>query len=210
MSIRINLLEDVGQESSSPSRHIELLLAGGAIAASAILAWFLYTGQSGKVSGTALELAKLETELESIRKQNAEVVQLQEDKAELERKIQVVQRLTSPQRRMASVRILDDLSLNTPEFLWLTEFAEKSGAVKINGKAIDNQTVAAFANNLAYSPYFDNIEIRETVQEDSASQQAGAPVSLTRFLIETNVNYFRDSRSQEKSGDGGRATAEAE
>lgn len=202
MSIRINLLEDLGQETSSP-RHVELALAGGAIATSAILAWYLYAGQASVASGTALQLASLETELEAMRKQNAEVVQLQKDKAELERKIQVVQRLTSPQRRVASVRILDELSLNTPEFLWLTEFAEKAGSVRINGKAVDNQTVASFAHNLAQSPYFENIEIRETVQEDAASQQAGAPVALTRFLIESHVNYFRGSRVppvQEKSG----------
>lgn len=202
MSIRVNLLEDLGQETSSP-RHVELALAGGAIATSAILAWYLYAGQSSVASGTALQLASLETELEAMRKQNAEVVQLQKDKAELERKIQVVQRLTSPQRRVASVRILDDLSLNTPEFLWLTEFAEKAGSVRINGKAVDNQTVASFAHNLAQSPYFENIEIRETVQEDATSQQAGAPVALTRFLIESHVNYFHGSRVptvQEKSG----------
>ena len=207
MSIRINLLEDVGQETSSP-HHVELVLAGGTIAASAILVWYLYIGQSNLVSGTVLELANLETELEAMRKQNAEVIQLEKDKVELEKKIEVVQRLTSPQRRAASVRILDDLSLNTPEFLWLTEFAEKAGSVRMNGKAIDNQTVASFAHNLAKSPYFENIEIRETVQEESDSQRAGAPVALTRFLIESGVNYFRDSvkdssKIQKKSGESG-------
>jgi len=188
VSIRINLLEDIGQETASP-RRTELILAGSAIAVTAGVIWYLYSAQTTQAGVLTTDLARLKSELETMRKQNEEIVKMVEDKANLENKIQVVQQLTSPQRRAASVQILDDLSFNTPEFLWLTEFSEKSGAATINGKAIDNQTVASFAHNLAKSPYFEKIEIRETVQEDANRKQTGAPASLTRFLIESGVNY---------------------
>lgn len=199
MSIRINLLEDIGQETA-PSRQPELFLAGIAIAATASAIWYFYVAQTTQAGVLTTDLARLESELETVRKQNEAIVKMIEDKANLEDKIQVVQQLTSPQRRAASVRILDDLSLNTPEFLWLTEFSEKSGAATINGRAIDNQTVASFANNLAKSPSFEKIEIRETVQEEANRDQTGAPPSLTRFLIESGVNYDGGALESRDSG----------
>ena len=199
MSIRINLLENVGQETTFP-RRTELILAGSAIAASLGVIWYLYSTQATQAGALTTDLVRLESELETVRKQNEEVVKLIKDKADLEKKIQVVQRLTSPQRRAASVRILDDLGISTPEFLWLTEFSEKSGMAKINGKAIDNQTVASFAHNLAESPYFEKIEIRETAREEANRERAGAPSSLTRFFIESGVNYDRASLELVKSG----------
>lgn len=203
MSIRINLLEDVGQEAASP-RRTELILAGSAIAATVGVIWYLYSAQTLQAGALTNDLAHLKTELETTRKQNEAIVKLVKDKADLEKKIQVVQRLTSPQRRAASVRILDDLSINTPEFLWLTEFSEKAGSAKINGRAIDNQTVASFAHNLAKSPYFEKIEIRETVQEEENRKQTGAPSSLTRFLIESGVNYYRSALEPVNSSNTGR------
>ena len=199
MSIRVNLLEDVGQETAAP-RRTELFLAGSAIAATAGVIWYLYSAQTMQAGVLTTDLARLKSELETTRKQNEAIVKLVKDKADLEKKIQVVQRLTSPQRRAASVRILDDLSINTPEFLWLTEFSEKSGSATINGRAIDNQTVASFAHNLAKSPYFEKIEIRETVQEEAKGGQTGAPSSLTRFLIESGVNYYRGALESVDSG----------
>lgn len=199
MSIRINLLEDVGQETASP-RRTELVLAGSAIAVTVGLIWYLYSAQTTQAGALTTDLARLKSELEIMRKQNEAIVKLIKDKADLEKKIQVVQRLTSPQRRAASVRILDDLSLSTPAFLWLTEFSEKSGSATINGKAIDNQTVASFAHNLAQSPYFEKIEIRETVQEEANRKQTGAPSSLTRFLIESGVNYYLGPLESLESG----------
>ena len=203
MSIRVNLLEDVGQEAVA-QRRPELLLVGSAIAATAGVIWFLYSAQTMQANALTTDLARMKSELEIMRKQNEEVMKLVEDKADLEKKMQVVQQLTSPQRRAASVRILDDLSINTPEFLWLTEFSEKSGSAKINGKAIDNQTVASFAHNLAQSLYFEKIDIRETVREEANRKQTGAPSSLTRFLIESGVNYYRDSLESDNVGNKGR------
>jgi hypothetical protein len=97
--------------------------------------------------------------------------------------------------------VLDDLSSSTPEFLWLTEYTENRGVAQIRGKAIDNQTIASFARNLSSSPYFRNVEIRETQQEaqtiaprtqpgkNAAKETTASSVMMTKFLIEAAVNY---------------------
>jgi hypothetical protein len=105
--------------------------------------------------------------------------------------------------------------------LWLMEFSEVKGAVKINGKAVDNQTVATFARKLSGSRYFKKVEIRETVQEkpveNTRSQAVGGKgassdtlsIPVTRFLVEAALDYLPEVEP-EKIGKGENTPKEAE
>jgi hypothetical protein len=138
----------------------------------------------------------------TIRKQNQDLEKIERQKKETEGKLRVVHLLTSPARRAAPVHIFDDLSDSAPQMLWLTEFTEVKGAAKINGRSVDNQTIAAFARKLSNSRYFKKVEIRETVQEkpvanprNQAAGGKGAPVAappipVTRFLVEAAIDYL--------------------
>ena len=190
MSIRINLLADVGQEVASPHRT-ESVLASALIVASLGTLGSVYSAQSSQVQAMANQRTRLESELSALRQHAAVLLTHQKEQARIEKKIKLIQGLTSSQSQARTVRILDDLSVHTPKFVWLTEFTESAGSAKIEGRAIDNQTVASFAHNLAQSPYFENIEIRETIREQTQATSTGAP-SLTRFLIESGVNEDRD------------------
>ena len=164
------------------------------------LAW-THLGTQSELQTATANVEKLEVDVEMIRRQNQEVERLEQQKIDVEKKLTVVRLLTSAERRSASVHILDDLSSSTPEYLWLTDFTEVKGAAKINGRAVDNQTIASFARDLSRSKYFQKVEIRETAQEDptaqrsprgSLNQQGGAnpPIPVKRFLIEAAVNYI--------------------
>jgi len=195
--IRINLLPTRAAEQASSQRK-EMLLAGGIIATALVAIFAVHSLQATKLSIVTGNKDRLEKELAKIRKENADLEKLENQKKDLEDKIRVVNLLTSPQRRTASVHVLDDLSSSTPEFLWLTEYAENNSATQIRGKAIDNQTIASFASNLSSSPYFRNVEIRETQQEAQTTTRRGrnAPkenntssVMMTKFLIEARIQY---------------------
>ena len=199
--IRINLLADRELEESS-SRRRELVLSGGILLLTLGAIAVVYSSQTARLHSLNTQVELLKNATEEVRQHNEEIVKLEQKKKELEDKIRVVRLLTSPQRRAAAVHILDDLSTNTPEFLWLTDFTENTGSAKINGQAIDNQTIASFAHNLSGSRYFKNIEIRETIQEDliratpgrtNPRQIAAATppsVAATRFLIEARIDYL--------------------
>src|SRR2546426_1778816 len=162
--IHINLLPTNEVEEAS-SRRKELLLAGGlfTLTLAAVLAVYFFQGTH--LYAVRNELSRRENQIVVIRKQNQDLEKMEQQKKETEGKIRVVHLLTSPARRSASVHILDDLSDSAPQMLWLTEFSEVKGVAKINGKSVDNQTIAAFARQLANSHYFKKVEIRETVQE---------------------------------------------
>jgi type IV pilus assembly protein PilN len=199
--IRINLLpaRTIDQVSS---RRKELGLVGSIFVLTFLSILVVQVLQSSQLTEASEKSDRLERELAKIRKENKELEKLEQQKKELEEKIRVVNALTSPQRRTASIHVLDDLSSSTPQFLWLTEYTETRGAAQIRGKAIDNQTIASFANNLASSSYFRNVEIRETQQEAQVVASRGRPgrsaakdeetsssVMMTKFLLEVAINY---------------------
>jgi len=199
--IRINLIGNrEGEESSS--RKIEGILAGGVIIL--VLAGIVmsYLAQQLVASNLDATAERLEADLVKIRQEDQEFKKMQDQKKEIEDKLYLVSILTSKERRAAPVHILDDLSASAPEYLWLTDFTERGGATQINGRAVDNQTIASFANDLAKSHYFQKVEIRETSQEDvgttrqpspgSGGRQAlpQAPIPVKKFLIESTINYL--------------------
>jgi type IV pilus assembly protein PilN len=199
--IHINLLPTNEIEEAS-FRRKELLLAGGLFAITLAAVLSVYFFQGTRLNAVNHELSRLENEMVAIRKQNQDLEKIERQKKETEGKIRVVHLLTSPARRAAPVHIFDDLSDSAPQMLWLTEFTEVKGAAKINGRSVDNQTIAAFARKLSNSRYFKKVEIRETVQEKSVAnprnQAAGGkgapvaapPIPVTRFLVEAAIDYL--------------------
>lgn len=218
--IRINLIGSrEGEEFSS--RRTEGIVAGGVLGLVLAGIVMTYLSQQSILSSLETTTATLEAELVNIRQQNQELKKMEQQKKETEDKLYIVGTLTSKERRAAPVHILDDLSSSAPEYLWLTDFAERGGTVRINGKAVDNQTIASFANDLAKSRYFQKVEIRETAQEDVATASRQPPPSrgkqavpqsqlpVKRFLIESRINYLpgtmQRAANSEDSGEKGSA-----
>lgn len=199
--IHINLLPlRVTQQASS--RRKELGIAGGMLATTLVAILATHIFQSSQLNDITETASQLEGQVAALNEKNKDLEKMKRQKKDLEERLRVVSLLTSPQRRLASVRILDDLSSSTPEFLWLTEYLENKSNVQIRGKATDNQTIASFARNLSSSQVFRSVEIRETQQEAqvvagrtkqgkaAAKSPAAAPsVMMTKFLIEAAVSY---------------------
>ncbi len=201
--IHINLLPVQEVEAAFVWRK-EFAIAGIILCLALAAIARLHVVQSQQLGTALAQVVNLEAEIEHTRKENKEVDNLIKKRDLLEQRLLAVTSLTSPQRRSASVRILDDLSRSTPDLLWLTDFAEGKGTAKIQGEAVDNQTIATFARNLSNSPYFQQVEIRETVQEIQNShfgqrgrkggrEEAG---QVKKFIIEALIPAY----TQEQAG----------
>jgi len=206
--IRINLLPHLAVEQSL-SRGKELGAAGGMLAISLAAIVTIHSSQTAQlteISGIADDLAK---QVATLRQQNQRLTELTIRRKDLENKIRTLSALVDRPSREATIRVLDELSLRTPEKLWLTEYQEHQGFAQIRGKSIDNQTIAFFAHNLSASPYLRNVEIRETRQdltgnvpqrERSAVLEgvAAAAPEITQFFIEAVINH--EGASMETNG----------
>ncbi len=193
--IHINLLP-LQEVATAPAWRKELVIAGVILCLAFAVVARLHVVQSRQMGTARAQVMGLQAEMNAIRKETKEIQQLRREQDLLVQRLRAITSLTAPQRRSASTRILDDLSQSTPDLLWLTHFTEAKGTAQIQGKAVDNQTIATFARNLSHSPYFERVEIRETVQEQRGRSREEAG-QVKKFLIEALIPAYSQERTQE-------------
>lgn len=85
------------------------------------------------------------------------------------KKISLIQNLKSFQE--VAVKIMDELSKNIPEWVWLTEVTYDKKIVRIKGRAASNKLVADYISNLEASPNFENVELVSSIQQTIANER---------------------------------------
>lgn len=193
--IHINLLP-LQEVATAPAWRKELVIAGVILCLAFAVVARLHVVQSRQMGTARAQVMGLQAEMSAIRKEAKEIQQLIKEQDLLVQRLRAITSLTAPQRRSASTRILDDLSQSTPDLLWLTHFTEAKGTAQIQGKAVDNQTIATFARNLSHSPYFERVEIRETVQEQRGRSREEAG-QVKKFLTEALIPAYSQEQTQE-------------
>ena len=178
--IRINLLGDDTVRDNTG----QLVLAG--YGASVVLFLLIFaTMQHFMNSGIKELVAKqqeLQTELDRLTKITVEVRDLESKEKEYNEKLLVIGRLKKS--KTGPVRVLDDLNKAIPERAWLTGMKEQGGVLRLEGRALDNQTIAVLMKDLDTSTFFDAVDLVETKQiEDNKG------VKFKEFVLSTNVSY---------------------
>jgi type IV pilus assembly protein PilN len=98
------------------------------------------------------EIAKLDKQIEEIRK-------IREETASLLAKKQVVEGLQS--NRSEPVQLLDQLLRQLPEGVYLKNVKQSGARVNVSGYAQSNARVSTLMRNLGASPYLENPELVE-------------------------------------------------
>jgi len=178
--IRINLLP-AEEARRAAGRRQEL--AAGMIAVAVIVVFVVvaHGWQQARLASANRELKHLALELAAIQGPYADVTRLEQQKQELRDKLRVIAQLEA--KKVGPVRVLEDLSSSTPDKLWLTEFADTGGQLKLSGLGVDEQTVADFLRRLGTVPFFRNVDLDETTQVD----QDGA--KLKHFVLHAQLDY---------------------
>ncbi len=99
----------------------------------------------------------------------AKLDELQQQKASLERKIGLINLLKSQQD--LAVRVMDELSRNLPEWVWLNEVSTDSKNLQIRGNALSNNLIADFIANLENSAYFEGVNLISSTQRTAQNDQ---------------------------------------
>ncbi len=187
--IRINLLPLRDAERAVGRRNQMSLIALGATI-SALIMIVPYMIQGRQMAGLESEIRDTQDEIQIYNKKVEEVRDLERVRADVQAKLQVVQDLND--KRVGPARVLHDLSVATPENLWLLDFNEGNGNATLTGMALDNETIARFMRQLSASKYFVGVDLVET-QHRTASKlpkNSGAPLSFTRFIVKATIDYF--------------------
>ena len=151
--IRINLLPH--REEKRKARQKQFAIMAGIAAAVGLavggLLWVVFdaqiTNQQGRNKYLTEEIAKLDKQIDEIKR-------IREETASLLAKKQVVEGLQS--NRSEPVYLLDQLLRQLPEGLYLKSFKQTGAKISVTGYAQSNARVSAFMRNIEASPYLGN------------------------------------------------------
>jgi Tfp pilus assembly protein PilN len=168
--IKINLLAERKPTKAKPTAGIKmegagsgsnLLLIAILVAGVAAAGGWWYT-LNDQVNDWQTKIAEADQELERLKEARAKGERYEAQKALLARKINLITDLKRQQ--VAPVRILDQISRNLPEFLWLDTMAASANNINISGKATTYNAVSNFYANLTESGLFQNVSLGRTFQ----------------------------------------------
>jgi len=169
--IRINLLGRTRPKATRTAVPIEatlqyVLLAIALVASLGIL-WGHYLLMDRENKQVLEHIQKQMGEKARLEQLKLQVDNFEKQKGVLQQKISVIEQL---QRNRTGGQELMDAIANTvsrTDTLWLTSVDRKGDALTINGSAGSINAVANYITQLKRSGYFQNVEIKESHQDDT-------------------------------------------
>ncbi len=175
--IRINLLP-VRQTRKLEAARLELGLAiAGGIVVVLLSAggWGLATFQLSSVRN---DNRLLQAEIDRLAADVAKVDEMEKFKAELERKLSVIDDLRK--KKSGPVRMIDEIASATPEKLFVTKLEERNGEIRMNGVSVSNDVISQFLRALDASPYFEQVFLQDI---EAMPPEKNLSVTLKTFKL---------------------------
>jgi type IV pilus assembly protein PilN len=179
--IKINLIAEAQKGKTREKRAPRLegsgvlgqnvLMLGVVVLAGLFVGW-RWTSLASEHRQLTAEITRAEAEKERLQAIIKKGEEYKAKKDLLQRKIELVSQLKRNQS--GPVHLLDEVSKQLPDFLWLDNMNEASWSVTIQGKATTYNAVSNFYNNLTGSRYFQNV-----VMGPITAIPAGVSFSLT-------------------------------
>ncbi len=181
-----------GERSEKKGIFVAVAILGLAVAA-IVVQWLSMTRQLSQLDE---EINQLTAEKNRLAPIILEVQKYQAKLAELEEKEKLIERLKS--EREGPVRMLDVLSAELPDFVWLTELQQRGSQVTIDGMAASYVSIADYIRKLEDNEWFQNVELIDAKVDQRQEQE------FTQFQLRTQ-NHFstRSARTGRSPGRGG-------
>ena len=113
-----------------------------------------------------LETARIQ--LKKVEDDRKAIEILKAKKTAFQKQIDIITNLKNNQQ--VPVRLLDEVSRNLPDFLWLISMQEANNQLTFSGKATTPNAYANFYNNLDASPFFQEVgKISYTASRDDVT-----------------------------------------
>ncbi len=175
--IRINLLPfRAARKKENIRRQVSVFLLSLILVT--ILAVIAHVGFNKKIAGLDDRIATTKAQVAKYNKINAEIAEIKKKLAVLEKKIEVIQ--TLDMNRKAPVRLMDSMTqLLVANRMWFTRMDYKDASIKLDGIALDNQTVADFMTRVQDFPDYQEVKLASIKQERFKNKD----LNLKRFGV---------------------------
>jgi type IV pilus assembly protein PilN len=148
---------------SEPSEKSGLLLAILILGGSLAFIGYQWWSAQQTISQLDEDIASLNQEKARLATIIAQVNEYQKQLEELKQKEDLIQRLMK--EREGPVIMLDQLSAQLPDFIWLTSLNQAATGVTINGMAASYVSIADYIRKLEDTDYFRNVELIDAHQD---------------------------------------------
>src|SRR3984957_19475478 len=181
--IRINLLGRARPKAARQAVPLEATLQVVFLFAALLLAFGVLFYHSHSMNAEAAEvrvhIQKQMGEKAHLEQLKIQVDKFEQQKAVLQQRINVIEELQ--RNRTGDQELLDALAntVTRTDTLWLTSLDRKGNALTIQGAAGSINAVANFITQLKHSGYFDQVEIKESQQDQKSSDVQTFNFTLT-------------------------------
>ena len=160
--IRINLLPyRAAKKKENIRRQVSIFFLS--IVVVLLLVFWHNSYLGGRIEDLNKEIASTRAQVAKYKKINDEIAEIKKKLEVLNRKIEVISSLEAD--RKVPVENLDHLyTLLVEKRMWYTKIDENGNKFKLSGIAIDNQTVADFMTRVEKSGHFENIRLASIKQ----------------------------------------------
>ncbi|ACT51742.1 MULTISPECIES: PilN domain-containing protein [Methylovorus] len=189
--IRINLLPHRQIKRAERQREFNLMLVGTLILG-VVIVFMVQTFIGANIDSQVNRNTRLEQANTQLDQQIAEIKELKNEiSAVLERK-QVVENLQT--NRSQTVMVLDELSRELPEGMFLKSIKQQGSVITIEGIADTNARVAALVRNLSSSPAMESPSL---VEIKSATVNG---MKQNDFIMNVNIKIRQPDSADEPKG----------
>ena len=137
--------------------NLNNLIIVGLVAVALVVAagyWFINNRTLARRQETLIVRKAEADKLEAIIR---EVEEFQRRKDSLQNRIDLINQLKQNQK--GPVRILDQISRDLPDLVWLDKMQVSGGRVTLNGRGLNPNAIANFVENVKNDPYFEEPEL---------------------------------------------------
>ncbi len=180
--IRINLLPRPKGQKAKPQYDVraQALLGVGALLVTLAGCWWYSAALDSELEARQDEKRTKEKQVAQLKEQVKQVQDFEQKKKLLEDKNRVIDQLEKS--RVGPVKVLDYVSQSVePVKVWLTKLGLNAEVIDLEGRALTNDDVVEFVNNLRRTDHFININL---VESRAANE---SKVNLYQFKLVFNL-----------------------
>ncbi len=162
--IRINLIS-TGPKGRQSKPHYDVraqvLLGVGLVVVTLAGCWWYADALDTEIAERQAEKSDKQKQVALLKEQVKQVADFEARKKQLEDKNRIIDQLEKS--RVGPVKVLDHVSQSLdPLKLWLVRVGVNGQDIDLEGRALTNDDVVEFVNNLRRTDYFTNINLQES------------------------------------------------
>ncbi|MGH9557067.1 MAG: PilN domain-containing protein [Terriglobales bacterium] len=161
--------------SEGPNKLVLVIIALVLAAGPNVGAWW-YLGKEEKRIADAT--AEADRQLATLLQVKTRVEQKQKLVDSYRTRVKVIDQLRSNQAGPVNLLTTIGDTVNKTDAVWLGAMKDEGSTIAVEGVALSHSAVANLITNLKKTGYFENVELRETVQDDKAKE-----VDLFNFTV---------------------------